>query len=65
MDEIEVLTEALNATLQRHGRVAAAYEVEVANLTVEIIRLRSRVEELEALKERDEAQPVKAVSSKS
>jgi len=65
MDEVAVLTETLNSTLQRHSRVAQAYEVEVANLTVEIIKLRNRVEELEALQKRDEAQPVKAVPSKS
>jgi prefoldin subunit 5 len=48
MDEVAVLTETLNSTLQRHSRVAQAYEVEVANLTVEIIKLRNKVEELES-----------------
>ena len=48
MDEVAILTETLNNTLQRHSRVTQAYEVEVANLTVEVIRLRARVEELEA-----------------
>lgn len=48
MDDVEILKETLNATLQRQSRVTQAYEVEVANLTVEIIRLRSQVEELES-----------------
>lgn len=44
MDDVEILKETLNATLQRQSRVTQAYEVEVANLTVEIIRLLSQVE---------------------
>ena len=47
MDEVAVLTEVLNSTLQRHSRAAQNYEVEVANLTVEIVKLRSQIAELE------------------
>ncbi len=48
MDEVEILKETLNSTLQRHARIAQNYEIEVANLTVEIIRLRSALDEVEA-----------------
>ena len=47
MDDIAVLTETLNSTLQRQSRIAQAYEVEIANMTAEIVRLRARVTELE------------------
>lgn len=46
MDEIEILKETLNATLQRHNRLSAAYEVEIANLTAEIISLRQALNAL-------------------
>lgn len=64
MDDIAVLTETLNQTLQRHGRLAQAYEVEIANLTVEVIRLRARVEELEGAADKNEA-PAKPTPAKS
>jgi hypothetical protein len=50
MDDVEVLTATLNSTLQRHSRLAQNYEIEIANMTAEILRLKSQVEELEALK---------------
>ena len=49
MDEIEILKETLNSTLQRQNRIAAAYEVEIANMTAEIVRLRSVIDELEGI----------------
>ena len=51
MDDVEVLTETLNSTLQRHSRIAQNYEIEIANLTAEIVRLRGKVEELSPTKE--------------
>ena len=45
MDE-NVLTEVLNATLARTGEMARRYEVEIANITAEVIRLRAQVAEL-------------------
>lgn len=47
MDEVEVLKETLNSTLQRQALTTQNYEVEVANMTVEIIRLRSQIAQLE------------------
>jgi len=44
MDEVDVLTQTLNNTLQRHARVALGYEVEIANLTAEIVRLKAKTE---------------------
>ena len=46
MDEAQVVTQTLNATLQRHARVVQGYEVEIANMTAEIVRLNARIEEL-------------------
>lgn len=48
MDEVQVVTQTLNATLQRHARVVQGYEVEVANMTAEIVRLNAKLEELTA-----------------
>lgn len=48
MDEVEILKETLNSTLQRQARTTQNYEVEVANLTVEIIRLRAALNEIES-----------------
>ena len=45
MDEIQVVTQTLNATIQRHAKVVQAYEVEIANMTAEILRLQDRVQE--------------------
>lgn len=49
MDDVEVLTATLNNTLQRHSRLAQNYEIEIANMTAEILRLKAQVEELESL----------------
>ena len=49
MDDVDVLTATLNNTLQRHSRLAQNYEIEIANMTAEILRLKAQVEELEAL----------------
>lgn len=44
MDELEVVTKTLNSTIQRHGRVVQAYEVEIANMTAELLRLQDQME---------------------
>ena len=49
MDDVDVLPATLNNTLQRHSRLAQNYEIEIANMTAEILRLKAQVEELEAL----------------
>lgn len=49
MDDTEVLTETLNSTLLRHSKIMQNYEVEVANMTAEIVRLRNKVAALESL----------------
>lgn len=46
MDDVEVLTATLNNTIQRQSRVTQNYEIEIANLTAEVIRLRSELESL-------------------
>jgi hypothetical protein len=48
MDDVNVLTQTLNATLQRHARVVQGYEVEITNMTAEIIKLNAKVEELQS-----------------
>jgi hypothetical protein len=47
MDDKEVLTATLNNTLQRYGRSVQNYEIEIANLTAELVRLKSRLETVE------------------
>lgn len=47
MDDVEVLTATLNNTLQRHSRLAQNYEIEIANMTAEILRLKSQVAQQE------------------
>ena len=61
MDDVTVLTETLNSTLNRFAQKSQTYEVEVANLTAEIIRLRAEVEELKPKDVKAEASPVKSV----
>lgn len=53
MDDVTVLTETLNSTLNRFAQKSQNYEVEIANLTAEVIRLRAEVEELKAAEKKD------------
>lgn len=46
MDDVEVLTATLNNTLQRQARITQSYEVEIANMTAEIVRLKAQLEQL-------------------
>lgn len=46
MSENDVVVQTLNAMLQRHAKVIQGYEVEIANLTAEVYRLKSQIEEL-------------------
>jgi len=43
MDE-NILLQTLNATLQRHAKTVASYEVEITNLVAENIKLQLDVE---------------------
>lgn len=43
MNENEVVVQTLNAMLQRHAKVIQGYEVEIANLTAEIYRLKGQL----------------------
>ena len=47
MDDIEVVTQTLNHTLQRHARIVQNYEVEIANLTAEIVRLQGQLNRID------------------
>jgi ribosomal protein S15P/S13E len=44
MDDVEILTATLNNTLQRQSRITQSYEVEIANMTAEIVKLQSQLE---------------------
>ncbi len=44
MDEVDILKGTLNNTLQRISKIIANYEIEVANLTAEVIRLQGQLE---------------------
>lgn len=43
MNENDVVVQTLNSMLQRHAKVVQGYEVEIANLTAEIYRLKSQL----------------------
>lgn len=44
MDEVEVLTATLNNTIARNAKNVHSLEIEIANLTAEIIRLQKQLE---------------------
>jgi hypothetical protein len=44
MDEVNVVTQTLNSTLQRQAKMFQNYEIEIANMTAEIVRLKSQLE---------------------
>jgi peptidoglycan hydrolase CwlO-like protein len=46
MDETQVITQTLNSTLQRYTKAVQGYEIEIANMTAEVLRLQAKVEEL-------------------
>ena len=61
--DVEVLSQTLNSTIQRHSRTVQNYEVEITNLTAELVRTQM---ELATLKEAAEAKPeAKATPAKS
>jgi peptidoglycan hydrolase CwlO-like protein len=45
MDDVTVLTETLNSTIARHGRAVQNYEIEIANMTAQIVRLQAQLED--------------------
>ena len=63
MDNSEILEATLNATIQRFAQKTQNYEVEIANLTAQVIMLQSQVEK-QAEETPAKATPVKAVSDK-
>jgi|AntAceMinimDraft_6_1070360.scaffolds.fasta_scaffold00237_16 hypothetical protein len=46
MDEKEVLLATLNSTVSRVSKMAQSYELELANLTAEVIRLQMTIKSL-------------------
>lgn len=46
MDEKEVLLATLNSTISRTTKLVQAYEVEIANLTAEVIKLQTQIESM-------------------
>lgn len=51
MDENEILSATLNNTIGRMSRMAQNYEVEIANLTAEVVRQKARADALESAAE--------------
>jgi hypothetical protein len=51
MDDLDILTATLNSTLQRYSRLVQNYEIEIANMTAEILRLKASVEDATSNKE--------------
>lgn len=46
MDEAEVIAATLNNTIARHAKTFQSLEIEIANLTAEVIRLQKQLESL-------------------
>ncbi len=44
MEEVEIIAATLNNTIARHAKTVQGLEVEIANLTAEIIRLQRQIE---------------------
>ena len=44
-DDAEILRITLSNTIQRFGKIISNYEIEIANLTSEIIKLNSMIDE--------------------
>jgi predicted RNase H-like nuclease (RuvC/YqgF family) len=44
MDEAEIIAATLNNTIARNARTVQALEIEIANLTAEVIRLQRQIE---------------------
>ena len=53
MDNNDIAVQTLNTMLQRHAKVVQGYEVEIANLTAEIFRLKGQL-----LDSEEDAEPV-------
>lgn len=45
MDDVEIIKITLNNTIARHSKIVQAYEVEIANLTSQIVLLQSKLQE--------------------
>lgn len=46
MNDNDVAINTLNSMLQRHAKVVQGYEVEIANLTAEVYRLKAELDAL-------------------
>jgi hypothetical protein len=44
MDEVEILKATLNNTIARYAKKTQEYEVEIANMTAQIVLLQSQLE---------------------
>lgn len=53
MNENDIVVQTLNAMLQRHAKVVQGYEVEIANLTAEVYRLKAQVEDFKNIDSSD------------
>ena len=47
MDEVDIVTQTLDRVIQRHMKVIHAYEIEITNMTAEIIRLQKNISKLD------------------
>lgn len=64
MTNEEILQRTLNATLERLGKQATAYEVEIANLNAQAIVLNSQIELLAKQLEEKKNKPETTVETK-
>jgi hypothetical protein len=48
MDEKDILLATLNSTIGRTTKLVQSYEIEIANLTAEVIKLQTQLESMSA-----------------
>lgn len=53
MDESEIIASVLNNSISRHTKSIQSYEIEIANLMAEVLRLQKRVEDLSRSEEKN------------
>jgi hypothetical protein len=49
MDEIDTVSQTLNAVVQRHVKSIHTYEIEITNMMAEMIRLQKKISKLEEI----------------
>lgn len=60
MDEMDTVSQTLNAVVQRHAKSIHTYEIEITNMMAEMIRLQKKISKLEETSTiKEDTQPTK------